>query len=368
MSSYVLWQQESGGPDFQNAKELSSVNQSFKETEFRSSPEKSDTFQQVPERPSVKYKRFHNRGVMQREMESYTNGQHSDVAAAAEPTHSNILRIIKIVALLLIAACTLVGTVFSKISFVSITGRMYSLYTENDRNSYEKSQTFVQLVFVLIVPDILCFFHCLVWGVIGKTNRSFPWPRWRAMLLVRHNCLCVFLILSFVQGILTSVFEVAAICGFVFGVACKLPPGLTILVLNGVFWFVIAKHFFWDMFSQRRHGYNQIENQYVEEGICTKIFKQKVLPVLELFGFILQVGALIAIPILLSETEDEYKNDEYHPSTLILLPVTLSLVSLLWSGWLQEKLMESGSQRVTVQDEVGTARLKAGQLGLNGIH
>ena len=114
------------------------------------------------------------------------------------------------------------------------------------------------------------------------------------------------------------------------------------------------------MLYQRRRGYSQIENEYVEEGICTKLFKQKILPILELFGLILQVGALIAIPILLSETEDRYKNDLYHPSTLILLPVTLSLVSLLWSGWLQEKLLESRSQRVTVQDEVGTARLKAG--------
>ena len=165
---------------------------------------------------------------------------------------------------------------------------------------------------------------------------------------------------SVVQGILTSIFEVATICGFVFGVACKLPPGLTILVLNGVFWFVIAKHFFCDMFCQRRRGYGEINNQYDEEGICTKTFKQKIVPVLELFGFILQVGALIAVPILLSVTENGYTKDNYHPSTLILLPVTLSLVSLLWSGWVQEKLMESRSQRVTVQDEVGTARLKAG--------
>jgi len=193
--SYVLWQQENGGPEFQNAIELSSVDSlSFKEPERNTSPGKSDTFQQVPERPSVKYRRFHNRGVMQRELENHTIGEHPDVAAAAaEPAHSNLLRIIKIVALLLIASCTLVGTVFSKISFVSITSRMYTLYTDTSSADSDKSQIFVQLVFILVVPEIVCLLHCLVWGVIGKTDRSFPWPSGKAVLLVstRLNCWCV---------------------------------------------------------------------------------------------------------------------------------------------------------------------------------
>ena len=111
-----------------------------------------------------------------------------------------------------------------------------------------------------------------------------------------------------------------------------------------------------------RDGYNEMPNQDDDEETCTRIFKRKIVPVLEFLGFVLQIGALIAIPVLLSELSNDYENDQYHPSTLILLPVTLSLISLLWSGWVQEKLMESGSQRVTVQDEVGTARLKAGQL------
>ena len=115
-------------------------------------------------------------------------------------------------------------------------------------------------------------------------------------------------------------------------------------------------------YQRRRSGYNEIPNQDDDEGTCTRIFKRKIVPVLEFLGFVLQIGALIAIPVLLSELSNDYENDQYHPSTLILLPVTLSLISLLWSGWVQEKLMESGSQRVTVQDEVGTARLKAGQL------
>ena len=185
MSSYVLWQKENGGSEFQNAIELSSVNSvSFKEP-VRNSPEKPNISQQIPVRPSVKFRHFRKQGVMQREMENHDSGEHPDVAAV-EPTHSNLLRVIKIVALFLIAACTLVGTVFSKISFVSITSRMYTLYTDNAGNPI-KSQIFVQLVFVLIVPEIVCFFHCLVWGVIGKTDRSFPWPRWRAMLLVSTN-------------------------------------------------------------------------------------------------------------------------------------------------------------------------------------
>ena len=115
------------------------------------------------------------------------------------------------------------------------------------------------------------------------------------------------------------------------------------------------------MFCQGRRGdYNEITNQDDDddEGTCTRIFKRKIVPVLGFLGFVLQIGALIAIPFLLSKLSNDYQSDKYHPSTLILLPVTLSLMSVV----VREKLMELRSQRVTVQDEVGTARLKAGQL------
>ena len=97
---------------------------------------------------------------------------------------SNALRIIKVVSLLLIAACALVGMVFSKITFVSITSQMYKLYIAPEDRNNEKSSLFFQLVFILIIPEIICLAHCLISGCVGKTSKTFPWPTWKATFLV----------------------------------------------------------------------------------------------------------------------------------------------------------------------------------------
>ena len=97
---------------------------------------------------------------------------------------SNALRVIKVVSLLLIAACALVGMVFSKITFVSITSQMYKLYIAPEDRNNEKSTLFFQLVFILIIPEIICLAHCLISGCVGKTSKTFPWPTWKATFLV----------------------------------------------------------------------------------------------------------------------------------------------------------------------------------------
>ena len=96
----------------------------------------------------------------------------------------NYLRIIKWTALFLIGACVLVGTVLSKISLVSITGRMFNLTRFPDEHVLPRSVLFIQLTFFLVIPEIVSFIRCLVWGVIGKTTESFPWPTISAFVLV----------------------------------------------------------------------------------------------------------------------------------------------------------------------------------------
>lgn len=102
------------------------------------------------------------------------------------PAYTNVLRIIKVVSLLVIGACALVGMIFSKITFVSITGRMYRLYTDSQQQNSAKSVIFFQLVFILVIPEILSLGHCVIWGFIGKTSKTFPWPSWKAMALVSY--------------------------------------------------------------------------------------------------------------------------------------------------------------------------------------
>lgn len=97
------------------------------------------------------------------------------------------LHIIKWIAMVFIALCVLSGTVFSKISLVSITGRMFNLTRSPDGpNTQTASVLFTQLTLMLIIPEVVSFIRCLVWGVIGKTTSSFPWPSRSALFLVSY--------------------------------------------------------------------------------------------------------------------------------------------------------------------------------------
>ena len=104
-------------------------------------------------------------------------------------SYTNILRIIKVISLLLIGGCALFGLVFSKLTFVSITSRMYTLYRHSDHLStddenIQKCIIVFQLVFILVIPEIVCLGHCLLWGCIGKSSKNFPWPSRKALFLV----------------------------------------------------------------------------------------------------------------------------------------------------------------------------------------
>ena len=151
-------------------------------------------------------------------------------------------------------------------------------------------------------------------------------------------------------------------CGFVFGVACKLPPPLTILLLSGVFWVVIARHFFWDIFYKRvirRSEYDDIDES--DLGVCSLFLKRKMVPFLEFIALLMQVGALIAIPIILALVGNEYDNVDKFITLYILIPVTLTVISVVWSGWIQKYLVEPRIRNRTVNDKVCYARLKSGE-------
>ena len=92
------------------------------------------------------------------------------------------LRIIKWISLVFVALSVCVGAVLSKVSLVSITGRMFDLTSYPDGNTVPRSVLFIQLTLLLVIPEIVSFTRCLVWGVIGKTTKRFPWPS-RAVLI-----------------------------------------------------------------------------------------------------------------------------------------------------------------------------------------
>ena len=75
--------------------------------------------------------------------------------------------------------------------------------------------------------------------------------------------------------------------------------------------------------------------------------------ILEALGFLMQFGVLVAIPILL-DAEGRF----YYIAVIILLPITLFLLSFVWSGWavMQKKLTRHG------KIIYGGDRLKSGRI------
>ena len=68
----------------------------------------------------------------------------------------------------------------------------------------------------------------------------------------------------------------------------------------------------------------------------------------------MQLGALVSIPILLSNKFSPLGRLKDHiVATYILLPVSLCVISFVWSGWIQSKTMESSDNTVTARFKTG---------------
>ena len=107
-----------------------------------------------------------------------------------ENAQSYSLLIIKVIVLVLIALFVCAGAVLSKVSLVSVTGRMFDLSRQPDGHTRPRSALFIQLTLLLVIPEVVSFVSCLVRGVIGKTTKTFPWPNKWALLWVSHYTLC----------------------------------------------------------------------------------------------------------------------------------------------------------------------------------
>jgi len=110
-----------------------------------------------------------------------------------------LLLVIKWITLCFVACCALVGTVMSKVTLSSITGRMYSLTSVSSNatvgvvDQKTGSRLFVQLVVLMVFPEVVSFFRCLIWGVIGKTTDRFPWSSRTAIAWVSVRILNIIL-------------------------------------------------------------------------------------------------------------------------------------------------------------------------------
>ena len=84
----------------------------------------------------------------------------------------------------------------------------------------------------------------------------------------------------------------------------------------------------------------------------------------EVLGFLMQLGALVSIPILLSNEQfysPSGRAKRYVIATYIIIPVSLSIISMIWSGWTTVRSPAASTQSLRFCDEnCKKARLKTG--------
>lgn len=117
----------------------------------------------------------------------------------SEPTRAFFT--IKVLFGLVFYILVLVCTVFSKLTLVSLTDKLRSVTFCNNSDAIpEKDRTtctddlsknggsavslYWQLLLVMIVPTFIEFIRSLVFGVLGKTTRTYPWPRMKSAIVV----------------------------------------------------------------------------------------------------------------------------------------------------------------------------------------
>lgn len=128
------------------------------------------------------------------------------------------LRVLKWIALIFIAFSVLAGTVLSKVSLISITGRMFNLGRSLDifPEEHTRSVLFIQLTLLFIIPELVSFIRCLMWGVFSKTTRNFPWPTRSALVQVNDHT-CIQLVL---RRIIKNIMYIAVCCNWLVCCLC----------------------------------------------------------------------------------------------------------------------------------------------------
>ena len=105
----------------------------------------------------------------------------------------------------------------------------------------------------------------------------------------------------------------------------------------------------------RKQGYESISSDSTgTKDSSSKQYLKRVLRItLELLGFLMQLGALASIPVLLS-LEHFYvpsgKANYSITATYILIPVSLCIISIVWSGWIQKLIMRPSGNRKTAKE------------------
>lgn len=105
---------------------------------------------------------------------------------------TTVLMALKVLCEVFLSCSVLLCTVFSKLSLVGLAShlgdvqRMVSNGSGTDPATIRKGVSlYWQLLLILLIPNCITFLRCLLFGSVGKSGHSFPFPRRSAFIAVR---------------------------------------------------------------------------------------------------------------------------------------------------------------------------------------
>ena len=120
-----------------------------------------------------------------------SEGSQFDTNLPREKYNKAFLKLSKAVFVVVLFSAILATTTMSKVTFVAIASKLYentgianvtNSTTEDDRNL--TSITFVQLVILLMTPQLVTVIRMFFSGIVGKGQKNYPWPSLRSMFAV----------------------------------------------------------------------------------------------------------------------------------------------------------------------------------------
>ena len=113
-----------------------------------------------------------------------------------ETYNGDIIKFVKLVFVLVLFCAILVTATLSKVTFVAIASKLFdataniSNFTTPKDDVGFQSVTFIQLVLVLMVPQLVTVVRMFFAGIVGKSQKNYPWPSPGAIVAVSAVVSC----------------------------------------------------------------------------------------------------------------------------------------------------------------------------------
>ncbi len=98
---------------------------------------------------------------------------------------------LKVLSEIFLSSLVLLCTVFSKLSLVGLTddlkeiSRLVSNGSGSDPSTVARGVAlYWQLLLILLIPNFITFLRCMLFGCLGKSSQSFPFPTQMALIMV----------------------------------------------------------------------------------------------------------------------------------------------------------------------------------------